>query len=380
MHGAAPKTVLIVLNHIEWFWTHRLPLARAAQDAGWRVKVAVHGAEQDPKLRAEGFEGINLPPWRADLFLPLRVITIILALAHLFKRERPDLVHAITLKYSFMSGLAARLHGGQRMVCTIAGRGYLFSKTILAGFLRVLCGPLMVLAFRHPRTHLIFQNPDDRAALIAAGCADPTRTHLILGSGVDVGRFTPAPEPQNTPPMVVMATRLVREKGVGVFIEAARLLKQRGFSVRCVLAGGLSPSNPSGLNAHDMEALNQDHVIEWRGHVENIAALYAQSNLVLYPSYYNEGIPKVLLEAAACGRAIITTDHPGCREVVAHGENGLLVPIRDPQATADAIQDLLADPARRTVMGSAGRARALTLFDAKEINRQTLDVYTQALR
>ncbi len=368
-----PPKLLYVINHMDWFWSHRLKLAQGARDAGYQVSVAATDAGRSEELPRYDFRGIELP--RASLrTLP----SFLIALAGTIRRERPNIVHAITLKHAFLTGLAARFcPGGTRYIFTIAGLGYLFSGDgWRPAALRALLGPLLRFSLRSPAVTVIFQNPDDMNLLLARGYADPSRAVLIPGSGVDTDEFPFSPEPHAETPLVLMASRLVRDKGVAVFAEAARRLRTRGVKARFVLAGGIDRINPNAMTGEEIEALvAADDALEWRGKVTDMAALYAESTLVVYPSWYREGVPKVLLEAASTGRAIVTTDHPGCREAVRDGENGLLVPVKNAKAVADAVESLLADPARRAAMGRRGRERAETEFSSIIIVNRTLDVY-----
>lgn len=360
--------LLYVINHIDWFWSHRLPLAKGAQDAGWDVSVAVPDAEKDPKLGANGFTGLDLP---------VGLLKTIIALHYLLKERKPALVHAITIKYAFITGLAARLHPDIKTVYTIAGLGYLFSgEGLKPKLLRLLISPFLRLALRRKNTQLIFQNPDDMQIMLDRGLASAEQSHLIRGSGVDTAEFTPQPQVVSDRPIVVMPTRLVHNKGVAVFVEAARILKKRGVDAVFQVAGGTT-DNPLAITKDQMEAMVADGAAEWLGRVSDMPALLASCSLVAYPSYYREGIPKVLLESAAMGKAIVTTDHAGCREAVRHNYNGLLVPIKDPQALADAIHSCLDDPEKCAAMGANSRQRALDEFDVRHIVKQTIAVYDQ---
>jgi glycosyltransferase involved in cell wall biosynthesis len=373
------KKLLYVINHIDWFWSHRLPLAQGAQSDGWAVSVAVTGAKNDAKLAPSGFKGLELPPSDQG-FAPLTVLKIIWAIHKVIAKENPDVLHVITLKYAFMAGLAARLHKNVKIVHTIAGLGYLFSgEGFKPALLRLFVGPFLKIALKHPRAQIIFQNPDDERLMVKRKFARPSQCHLILGSGVDLEQFRFTPLPEDALPIVLMPTRLVHDKGIAVFIEAAQILKARGVQARFQIAGGITRNNPLAISEKDMRELVKDGAAEWLGKVEDMAALYAASTLICYPSYYGEGVPKVLLEAAATGRPIVTTDHPGCREVVKDEENGLLVPVKDAQATAEAIAGLLRDRALLQKMARNSRARAEQDFDVKLIVRRTLSVYNTAL-
>lgn len=376
----APRKILLVINHIDWFWSHRLPLAKGAQQAGYNVHVAVTGAAKDANLAPQGFTGHELPATDSGAHA-IALLQAILRLISLIGTEKPGIVHAITLKYAFITGLAARFHPRTRVVHTIAGLGYLFSgEGLKPRLLRTLVGPFLKLALGSSRTSLIFQNPDDMRLMITRGFARAEQCHLILGSGVDLNEFMPAPPPAAQPPIVLMPTRLVRDKGVAVFIEAARMLQQKGIAARFQIAGGVSKSNPLALSEEEMHELLKGSPVEWLGKVSDMPGLLAGAALIAYPSYYGEGIPKVLLEAAAMAKPIVTTDHPGCREVVVDGENGLLVPVRDAKALANAIQSILQNPQRMDAMGRESLRRAQTMFDVNLIVQQTLNVYGASKR
>lgn len=352
---------------MDWFWSHRLPLVLGARDSGYEVTVVAPGAASEG-LSGYGLEGIDLPA--------SGLIATVLRLRSILNDAKPDILHAITLKYAFMTGLAT-LGKNIRVVHTIAGLGYLFfGEGLKPKVLRTVLGPLLKAAVNTPRATLIFQNPDDREVMVRLrGFATPLRSVLIRGSGVDIAVFKATPEPDNSVPMVLMPSRLVREKGVEIFAQAARLLKSQGVSACFVIAGGIDHHNPNALREADLKALITDGAVEWVGKIADMPSLYAASTLIAYPSWYGEGIPKVLLEAASSGRAIVTTDHPGCREAVTHNDNGLLVPIKDALALARAIQLLLENPDMRRRMAARGRERAQQEFDVRRIVCETLAVY-----
>lgn len=363
-----PGKLLLVVNHIDWFWSHRLPLARGAKEAGFEVVVACHGADGDPRLAEAGFRGVSLPG--GSPFATLG------ALRAAVRDESPDVLHVITIKYAFLAGLATLGLGLPRIVHTIAGLGYLYTgEGVKPRLLRAALASFFRIALRRGNTHVIFQNPDDKTLLERLGLADPVRSHLIRGSGVDVDAFTVTPEPQGET-LVLMPTRLVHEKGVAIFVEAARMLKAEGVQARFAIAGGLSRSNPRAITEAEMRAMTADGAAEWLGKIDDMPRLLAESALIVYPSYYGEGIPKVLLEAMAAGRAIVTTDHPGCREAVADRVNGLLVPVRNAPAVADAIRSFLDHPDERARMGAEGRERAEEEFRVERIVGETLKVYS----
>jgi glycosyltransferase involved in cell wall biosynthesis len=296
-------------------------------------------------------------------------------LIHLQKTLHPELTHAVTLKCAFYTGLACRAAGKGRVVHTIAGLGYLFSDGMKPKILRLAAAPFLKLALGVRDAKVIFQNGDDLRILSEGGYIRPSQCHLIPGSGVDTEKFFFSPEPDNHPPVVVMPTRLVEDKGVRIFAQAAEILKARGVQARFEIAGGIDFCNPRALSEQDMHALTAGGAVEWLGKVHDMPNLLARANLVVCPSWYREGVPKVLLEAASAGRAIVTTDHPGCREAVTDGLNGLLVPVRDASATAAAIETLLKDPERRKKMGAAGRVRAEKDFNVGRVIKETIKLY-----
>ncbi|MCB1682607.1 MAG: glycosyltransferase family 4 protein [Alphaproteobacteria bacterium] len=367
--------ILYVINHPDWFWSHRLPLALGAKNAGYQVQIAMPGGATDRKLKEYGFEGFDLPSFETKTSL-FAVFKTLLSLQKMLQKEKPQIVHAITLKYAFMTGLVARFHGKLRVVLTIAGLGYLFSgEGIKPKMLRILISPFLELALKNPRATIIFQNPDDLELLVKRGFVRKKQAVLIRGSGVDTEIFKPSETPPEEPPIVLMPTRLIRDKGIAIFIEAAKILKQQGSDARFQIAGGLSPGSPGAVTEQEMKTLLADSPVEWLGKVTDMPGLLARAALIAYPSYYREGVPKALLEAAASGRAIVTTDHPGCREAVSDRINGLLVPVRDPEATAESLQMLLQNPVLRAEMEQAGREKACREFDVRLVVENTLKTY-----
>lgn len=366
MEGAAGmKKVLFVLADISDFWNSRAGLARAAQARGWRVFVAAPGALNDQRLPHEGFTGIELAP-----FSVMNAAKIIFDLRKILKIHRPDLLHAVTLKYACLAGLAAGRKPDKK-IYTVAGLGFLFSPQGAA--LKFFIAPFLKYALRNAQ--IIAQNPDDEKILLEEKFAEGRRCHVIKGSGVDLSLFYPRENPETGPPVVLMPTRLLRDKGIEVFIRAARIARRENIEARFIIAGASGGGSPGAISESEMKELCADAEVEWLGHVDDMASLYARCAIVVYPSYYREGVPRALLEACAMGKAIVTTDHPGCREAVAHGVNGLLVPVKNAEATADAIQALLQDAAKREAMGKMGRQLAERAFDVNLIVKKTLEIY-----
>jgi glycosyltransferase involved in cell wall biosynthesis len=265
----------------------------------------------------------------------------------------------------------------------VDGLGYVFaSNDRKARVLRPAVRTLLRSALRGRNTRLILQNPDDRAAFEQFNLVEPGRVKLIPGAGVDCTRFTPrATQPRGAgqPVRILLAARLLWEKGIAEYAKAAQILHAQGRNVRFLLAGTPDPGNPAAVPEATLREWVEGGVLEWLGHVGNMRELYASVDIVVLPSYYREGIPTSLTEGAACGLPLITTDMPGCREVVTDGEDGLLIRPRDAEALAGAIARLLDSPELAARLGHAARAKALDVFDEQIIIRRTLDVYRRLL-
>lgn len=369
--------ILFIVNVAWFFISHRLALARAACAAGYEVHVLTDGAtEQEAAALAQ--EGFTLHRARIvrGMLAPLADCRLLLRMRRVMRAVAPDVVHNVTAKPVIYGTIAARLLRVPAVVNAVSGLGYSFSddsRWLLSRLLRF--GYRCVL--RGPTVIVILQNDDDQQAFVKWRLADRRQIALIRGSGVDLREFAPAPEPEGTAPLVVLAARMLRDKGVGEFASAARLLAARGCMASFVCAGPLDPDNPAALSAADMERLQSETPLRWLGAVTDVPRLYRCAHIICLPSY-REGLPKSLIEACAAGRPIVTTDVPGCREVVTHGVNGLLVPARNPRALADALERLIGDRALRLRMGTAGRVRAERDFGIDGILQQTLDLYAGA--
>jgi glycosyltransferase involved in cell wall biosynthesis len=358
-------------------WGSRMPVALAAKAQGHDVRIVLIGAVNNEQALPDDFtfHHIETPPGR---FRGLSLMKMVGQLRTLLLQERADIIHAITLKYSFVTGLAALAFRKTKKIYTLAGLGYLFrGGSKKATLVRTAISPLLKIVLKAPNTTLIFQNPDDLALMVRMNFATSDQSVLIRGSGVDLEKFSAKDEPDITPPIVLMPTRLVKEKGIHIFVEAARLLKAEGVDADFQIAGGLTTHNPQALSQEDMNSFTRDGSVEWLGRVADMPNLLANAALIVYPSYYGEGIPRVLLEACAAGRPIITTDHPGCREAVDEGENGYLAHVRNAKATAAAISVLIEDKALRARMGKASRIKAEKEFDIHHVVAQTLVLYTR---
>ncbi|MBI5862209.1 MAG: glycosyltransferase family 4 protein [Rhodocyclales bacterium] len=365
--------LLFVVTEDWYFVSHRLPLAVAAGKAGFDVAVATRVNAHGEQIKAAG---IRLVPFELSRRSgnPLAEMA---RLIRLYQHERPDIVHHVALKPVLYGTLAAWLARVPHVVNAVAGLGWLFTS---GGWWVRWLRPVVrrVLAWRLSATHsvTIVQNPDDRALLQQAGVS-ADKLHLIRGAGVDTQVFHPV-EPPAGPLFIVLAARMLWDKGVGEFVEAARRLSDAGVNARFVLVGEPDPANPASVPESTLHEWQGRHGVEWWGRRDDMPAVLRQAHIACLPSY-REGLPKSLLEAAATGLPIVTTDAPGCREVVNDGDNGLLVPLRNATALAAALQRLIADAGLRARMGARSRERALAEFSQEQVIAQTLQLYRERL-
>ena len=368
-----PQRLLIVVNDAAFFLSHRLPLAQAAREAGFDVHIATPQDRAAERIRAEGFAFHAIPMNRRSVG-PFGELAAIAGLISLYRRLRPTLVHHVTSKPVIYGGIAARIASVPAVVAAVTGLGYVFiARGWRVAMLRALIATAYRSALRHPRTCVIFQNPDNRAEFLAARLIRAEQAVIIPGSGVDTTLFAATPEPAGRL-LVVLPARLLWHKGVAEFVEAARLLRARGSSARFALVGGIDPDNPAAVPAAQVESWQRDGTIEWWGQRDDMPQVFAQAHVVCLPSY-GEGLPKALIEAASCARPIVATDVPGCREIVRHDENGLRVPVRDAGTLAEALATLLGDAALRVRLGARGRAMVEAEFAVERIVDATLALY-----
>ncbi len=379
-----PRPKLLFLATEDWyFWSDRLPFARALRDAGCRIVVATRVEAHGERIRAEGFALYPLA-WRRRGDGVLGAARALMAIIRLYRAERPDIVNHLALKPMLFGGLARRLAFAPRgakplSIDWVMGLGSGFTgRSLAARLLRPLLGLALRLATGGAGGRVVVQNPDDGAALAALGI-DRRRIVLIRGSGVDTGRYVPLPEPQGGTVTVAFVARMLRGKGVLDAVAAIRRLRAEGLAVDLVLAGAPDPDSRDSLSEETLTQLAKEPGVEWLGRVADVREIWARAAIAVLPSTYGEGLPRALLEAAACGRPIIATDLPGCREVVRDGVNGLLVPPHDVPRLAEAIAALAADSTRRRAMGQAGRALAEREFAEPIIAAETLALYRAAL-
>jgi glycosyltransferase involved in cell wall biosynthesis len=369
--------IVLFANTAWYLYNFRLSLAKALRARGDLVTLLSPHDEYAARLEEEGFSWVGIEFDRSGLN-PIVEIALIGRLVGRYHSLEPDLVHHFTVKPVLYGSVAALVGGRPAVVNSITGMGYIALARGLRGEVLRLITRVLYRGFLPRRSsRVIFQNRSDRDHFLAARLVPEASVVVIPGSGVDIRRFHVTPEPAGEP-VVLMASRMLWDKGVGELVEASRLLRARGLKPRIVLAGRPDAGNPRTISQEQLRQWGADEGVEWVGHREDMPDLYARAQVVVLPSY-GEGLPKSLVEAAACGRAIIATDVPGCREAVDDGVNGLLVKSRDPVSLADAIQALLQDPDRRAAMGRRGRERAEREFSDEQIVGQTLAVYDELL-
>jgi glycosyltransferase involved in cell wall biosynthesis len=363
--------LLYVVTEDWYFLSHRLPMARAARDAGFEVHVATHVADDAAAIVAEGFALHHVPFVRGRLS-PYETLGTILALRRVSRAVRPDVAHHVALQAAVLGAIAG-LGRTAKSVNALTGLGYTFTSDSTKA--RLLRAPLTALLRRlldRPGHAVLVQNPDDRDNMLSLGIA-PERIAIISGSGVDTEALQPLPEPQG-PPTIGFVGRLLADKGVHTLLGAHRLLRRRGSQIELLIAGTPDSANPTSVSEREAASWNLEPGVTWLGHVDVIRELWARAHIAVLPSR-REGLPKSLLEAAAFGRPMIATDVPGCREVAIAGETGLLVPAGDEQALADAIEALAASAELRAAYGAAARRLAVAKFSSGAIGRQTVDLY-----
>lgn len=367
----SPLRILYVVSEDWYFLSHRLPMARAAQKAGFEVHVATRVVDGAAAIAAEGFKLHPIPFARGRIAI-LSALQTVFALRGILRAVNPAIVHQVALQAAILGSIASI---GRRtpLVNALTGFGFTF---ISGGMKARLLRPLIVFLLRSLCTRngnvALVQNSDDRAALISAGVA-ADRIVIIPGSGVDVEDLQPLPEPPGVP-TVAFVGRLLEDKGIRTLVAAVQLLHSRGKSVHLLVAGTTDPANPASIADSDVATWARQPGIQFLGHVKDIASVWRQAHIAVLPSR-REGLPKALLEAAACGRPMIATDVPGCREVVRPGETGLLVPLDDVTALADAISSLAEAPDLRRRYGAAARRFAVEKFSAEAIGEQTVRLY-----
>jgi glycosyltransferase involved in cell wall biosynthesis len=357
---------IIYIVNVSWFFhSHFYRLAKHNLAKGYTVHIITGDEEKREEYEAEGFHYHNYGVTR-DGTNPLNELKVVIGLFRLLKQIKPDLIHAFTIKPVLYSGLITKLFHylrPSRSLFSITGLGSLsLSESIKGRLLWRIVESVYKFALSQPQATVIFENSDDKALFVSDGIVPEHRTALVNGAGIDTLHFVPM-KTDNQPPVVVFLARMLKDKGAREFIEAARLLNARGTQVTMRMVGGVDDENISSLNEAELKAAHSEGVIEYLGHRSDVKEVYQQADIACLPSY-REGLPKSLIEASSCGLAIVTSDTPGCRQLVDSKEpNGLLVPVKDALALADAIEQLIADEALRVTFGERSRALAVDKYD-----------------
>ncbi len=367
------RPLLIYFVSEDWYFcSHRLQLAKAALNAGFDVAVITRIDKHGNTIRQAGIRIIPLELDRGgmNLFTDLATIS---KLIHIYKHERPNIIHNVALKPVMYGSIAAKFSRVPYTINALTGLGWVFTSQSLRA--RVLSRIVIsILRYLLKPSYVILQNKSD--AELVNNWHIP-RTYLIRGAGVDTEIYTPSPEPGGLP-LVILPARMLWDKGVGEFVQAAKILKNKNIAARFILIGKPDPKNPSSIPEKQLSDWEKQGIVESWGHCKDMPTIFNNTHIVCLPSY-REGLPKVLMEACASGRPIITTDVPGCRDIVKTEFNGLLVPPRNPEALAQALGRLISDQELRHIMGKRGSTLAINKFSQDQVISETLSVYQEAL-
>lgn len=372
------KRKLLIVVNVDWFFvSHRLPIALEAVRQGYEVHIATTLTDEKFMLQSYGLIVHAISINRSEVSM-LDTIKTIWQFKRLFRVVKPDIVHLVTIKPVLFGGLVARIIKLPAVVTAVSGLGVVFvSRGVKARIRRFLVGQLYRFALAHSNQIVIFQNPDDVKRLRKFARLPENKINMIQGSGVDISQFRLTPLPTGAP-LILFAARLLVEKGVQDFVEAAEILRQRGISTseaRFVIVGKPDPDNPGSIDQEILSRWEDEGVVELWGHRNDLSKIMADSHIVVLPSYYGEGLPKVLIEAAASGRAVVTTDHPGCRDAIVPNQTGMLVPIQNSIALANTLEYLIHHPDVCKRMGECGRKLAEKEFAIEKIVAEHMSIY-----
>lgn len=369
------KLVFVVTE--DWFFaSHFLPMARAARELGLAVTVVTRVRSHRDVIEATGAKVIPLEAERRSLN-PMAAGYAAGQLAAILKSEKADLVHCIALKSILVGGFAATMAGISRRIYALTGSGFLGARTDMAARLSQRAVRLLVRSLETGKTHFVFENTDDPKLLGLDPASD--RVTILGGAGIDPDRLRPSPLPPEPPLKVAVVARMLWSKGIDVAVEAVRTARARGAAVELSLYGAPDPSNPKAIPEETLKAWSAEPGVSWYGATRDVAAVWRDHHVACLPSRGGEGLPRTLLEAAACGRAIVTTDVPGCRTLVRDGVEGRLVPPGDAAGLAEALAALSNQPDRVALMGEAARARVLDGFTERDVIESVKRLYRSML-
>jgi glycosyltransferase involved in cell wall biosynthesis len=374
------KPRLLFLVTEDWyFWSHRLPIARAARSAGYDVIVACRITNHGARIADEGFR-VHPLNWRRRGFNPIREICAIIDIARIYRRENPSIVHHIALKSVVYGSIAARLSRVSSVINSINGLGFAFTaNSPWAWIARLALRLVFRMVVDRPGWTALFQNDDDRQVLTQQGFMRHSAIAVVRGSGVDVAHFAALPTPSSEPPVIAVVTRMLMIKGVETLVAASRLLRQDGVPHYLQLVGDPDPDNAASIPSELLQAWSNEPGISWLGYQHDVRSIWAQAHIAALTSLGGEGIPKSLLEAAACARPIISTNVPGCRDIARDGINAILVPPDNPEALAFALKRLIEEAELRHQYGIESRRIAQTEYSDSKIAEQVLALYQSLL-
>lgn len=372
------KRICFIVNSGAFFLSHRAVIAKELLCRGAEVHVITAPGEGVEEIRRLGMIHHSANINRSGKNIVSEIATLF-TFVKLLRQIQPDLIHLVTIKPMLYGGVAAKLLGLENVVSAVSGLGHTFSaNTPKTRILRAILKPLFILAFRAKNSRVIFQNTSDRDTLLDMGVISNSRVRMIKGSGVDLELYKPC-ERNSQEVVVVFAARLLKNKGVCEFVDAAQRIQFDNPDVRFIVVGDPDPSNPLSVSSEDIRQWQDESNVEFLGFRRDIPEIFSQADIVALPSYYGEGLPKVLIEAAACGRAIVTTDHPGCRDAVIADQTGLVVPSKNVDALVKAFLSLIESTEKRKQLGKAARRFAEKEFDVKGVVQKHVDIYSEIL-
>jgi glycosyltransferase involved in cell wall biosynthesis len=373
------KKILFIVNIDLFFVSHRLPVAIEAINNGFEVHVATKVTECLEEITCHGIKVHNLDLHRSNIGM-FALLSEFYEFFLLIKKLRPDLMHLVTIKPVIFGGIAARIIKVPAVVSAISGLGYIFTKKgFTATLQRKIVGFFYYLALNHSNQNVIFQNNDDRRVIVSLAKLHINKTSLIPGSGVDLTLYKVKQQREDCLPVVMFASRLLVDKGVRDFVRAAEMVNANGIRARFVLVGDIDLLNPASIKEGELAQWKESGFIEVWGYSVNMESTLPLASIICLPSY-REGFPKILMEAAACGRAIITTDVPGCKDAIENNVTGILVSSKNPVLLAKSIGILLNNKKMCKKMGISGRKRSEKFFDMRIIVDMHMEIYNKLLK
>ncbi len=366
----------VLFANTDWYlYNFRIEYAKFLRSQGWDVVLMSPDGEYVEKIEALGFRHIDMEFSRKGMN-PAAESDAIRRIREVYEAEQPDLVHHFTIKCMIYGSIAARQVGVKSIVNSVTGLGFVFlSDKPHVKLVRGVVKHLYKKAFKG--TQVIFENPDDRALFLEMGLVGEDNSHVILGTGIDTDAFVPV-RPPDSVPLTILPARMLWDKGIGEFVDAAAAIRKEGINARFALIGKMDEGNPACIEYETLTRWQKEGNVEWWGWQDDIYTSISLADIVCLPSY-REGLPKILLEAAACGRPIVTTDVPGCRETVIDGVNGLLVEVKSVESLKNALVRLINDRDLRVKMGEASRELAVSRFSNAIVNAETYKIYRAAL-